>query len=92
MIQLLDAEVKTLTIGETYRVRVAATRRASALLYALGVEFCHVGPEEDSGRAWFEFEYSADIDDALIALVDFAATLREAQPSFGQIALEGFER
>lgn len=89
--QILDTDICTVIAGGSYRVRIAATHRAAALLYALGIEFQHVGPEQDSGRAWFEFEYSADVDAALVGLVDMAAMLRERQPSFGQIALEGLD-
>jgi hypothetical protein len=90
--KILDAQVRTIVERDQYHIRIEATNRAAAFLFALGIEPCYIGPEENSGRAWWRFPYSRDVDDAMIELVEFVATLRERQPSFGQIALKGFER
>jgi hypothetical protein len=90
--RILDADAQTRIENDRYYIRVAATTRVAALLFALGIRFRYIDPREDGGRAWYEFEYSTEIDEAMIDLVEFSATLREGAPSFGQIALEGFEQ
>jgi hypothetical protein len=84
---IFGAEFGTIVSADVYAIRIEATDRAAYLLFALGVEFCYVGPEQDSGRAWYQFDYSDRLDAMLVALVEFAAAIREHEPNFGQLEL-----
>ncbi len=85
--RVAGAEVQTGVDQGHYSIRIEATPRAAALLFALGVASRYIGPEEDSGRAWYQFEYSDPLDTAIKELVDFSGDVVYNQPAFGQLVL-----
>lgn len=85
--KILDADVRIMAQEHHYAIRLEATERAAALLFALGVAFRSIGPEEDSGRAWYEFTCSDQLSDALREVVDFIGDVVYSQPVFGQLLL-----
>ena len=85
--QLLDAQVLTKVNGNQLFVRIEANDRTQAFLFALGVQYHLINPSEDSGRAWYEFQCTPQMVDALKDLVDFIGTVVYASPTFGQLLL-----
>ena len=85
--RILDADARTLIARDRYCLPIEATPRAAALLFALGIESRYVAPSEDSGRAWYEFEYTPAFDESLKQLVDVIGDLIFNQPGFGQLTL-----
>ena len=84
---LLGAEFGTVAGGQTYAIRIEATDRAAALLFAIGVEFRFVDPSEDSGRPWYQFPYSPELAESLQELADAIGDVIYNQPTFGQMTL-----
>lgn len=85
--QLFGTEFKACSDDEHYYLRFEATERGAALVYLLGGAARYIGPAEDSGRAWYQIEYSPALDDGLVELVEFSANVREHHPNFGQLEL-----
>lgn len=84
---LLGAEFGSLVNEDGYALRIAATPRTNAFLVSLGIEFQNVRPQKDRRRGWYQVQYSHEADEAMQALVEFAAIAREQDPTFGQIEL-----
>lgn len=85
--KLFNAEVQTLVLDQRYLVQIEATPRTAAFVFALGFPATHIAPAEDSGRAWYQIEWSAQVDATMIHLIEIAATLREHEPNFNQLEL-----
>lgn len=84
---LFNTEFGTIIDDQQYCIRIEAGPRIAALLFALGIEYRYISPEEDSGRAWYQFCYSSALDYTLKEFTDFAGDVIYGQPKFGQMTL-----
>lgn len=85
--KIFDAELQTAVESALPLARIEETPRAAALLFALGAQFRLITPSEDSGRAWYQFEHTPAVADALRQLVDFCGDMIYSAPSFTQLVL-----
>lgn len=85
--EFMGAEIGTVVVDVAYCIRIEATPAGARIVPLLGMPFTVVGPEEDSGRRWFQFEYTEAMDRGIQDLVDVLAEIRFNKPNFGQMQL-----
>jgi hypothetical protein len=88
---VLDTTWSVIVTADRYLIRIEATPRAAALIFALALKARWIDPDASGGPGWYEFEYDASLDQAIKQLVDFAGDVVYHQPSFGQFALFDLE-